>query len=150
LSSPYAGKDVAIAFFKKYKHNLKPNPFDIPVVSFQKETIPQSWEDSIEVITLLSSKAILTVNGETKNVGTGLVSSKFRMQPGPVIVSVTRNNKTTIQFTTPEAITDKPYRADRLTYTFSSEFDNFYKDIFNGFKPKYSYEYNPEFIKADK
>ncbi|MDB5133788.1 MAG: hypothetical protein JWP37_391 [Mucilaginibacter sp.] len=145
LPSPYLGKDVAIVFFKKYKHNVKPYPFDIPIVSFQKEAVPPSWEDSIEVVTLLSSKAALKVNGKTKQVVAGLVSTKFPMQAGPVSVFVKRSNKITVHFTTPEGITDKPYRTDRLTYTFSSEFNDFYANLFKGFKPEYSHEYNPAF-----
>lgn len=145
LASPYLGKDVAIVFFKKYKHNVKPYPFDIPIVSFQKEAVPPSWEDSIEVVTLLSSKAALKVNGKTKQVVAGLVSTKFPMQAGPVSVFVKRSNKITVHFTTPEGITDKPYRTDRLTYTFSSEFNDFYANLFKGFKPEYSHEYNPAF-----
>lgn len=145
LPSPYAGKDVAIVFFKKYKHTITPHPYDIPVVSFQKEVIPALWEDSVEVVTLLRAKAELNVNGKTKAVGPGLVSTKFPMRTGPVGVSVTRNKKITIHFTTPEGITDKPYRSDRITYTFSSEFNYFYKDLYKGFKPQYSHEYNPVF-----
>ncbi|MDB5130510.1 MAG: hypothetical protein JWR02_259 [Mucilaginibacter sp.] len=145
LSSPYAGKDVAIVFFKKYKHTIKPYPYNIPVVSFQKEVISASWEDSIEVVSLFKSKAELNVNGNTKAIGAGLVSTKFPMRPGPVAVSVTRNHKMAIHFTTPEGITDKPFRSDRITYTFSSEFNNFYKDLYKGFEPQYSSEYNSAF-----
>jgi hypothetical protein len=147
LPSPYTGKDVAVVFFKKYKHNISPNPFNIPVVSFQKEVIPQGWEDSIDVVTILKSKAVLNVNGKSKPVAAGFASTKFPMQPGAVNLSVNRNNITTIHFTTPEGITNNPYRADRITYTFSSEFDDFYKDLYTGFKPEYSHEYNPQFKK---
>jgi hypothetical protein len=145
MPSPYEGRDIAIVFFKKYKHSVRPYPFDIPIVSFQKEVIPESCEDSIEVVTMLKSRAALSVNGKTKTVDAGLVSSRFPMKTGPVKVVVTRNNKITIHFITPEGITNKPYRTDRITYTFSSEFDNFYKNLFDGFKPEYSHEYNPAF-----
>jgi len=147
LPSPYADRDVAIAFFKKYKHDIEPKPFNIPVKSFQQETIPQSWEDSIDVVTLLKAKARLTVNGQSVTVGAGLVSTKFKMRTGPVRVTVSRNGKTTVKFSTPEGITDHPYRTDRLTYSYSSEFDRFYKNLYPGFTPGYSHEYNPGFIK---
>ncbi len=150
LPSPYSGKDVAIVFFKKYKHDVKPYPFNIPIESFQKETIPHVWDDSIEVVTILPSKAILNVNGENKEVNAGLVSTKFAMQKGVVKVSVNRDNITTVHFTTPEGITDKPYRTDRLTYTFSSEFDGFYDGLFPGFKAGYSHEYNSNFTNPIK
>jgi len=145
--SPYANRDVAIAFFKKYRHDIEPKPFNIPVKSFQQETIPALWEDSIEVVTLLKAKGRLTVNGQAIMVGAGLISSKFKMQNGPVHVMISRNGKTTVKFTTPEGITDHPYRTDRLTYSYSSEFDRFYKNLYPGFTPAYSHEYNPGFTK---
>jgi hypothetical protein len=149
LPSPYSDRDVAIVFFKKYKHNIVPKPYNIPVKSFQQEVIPPAWEDSIEVITLLKANGRLTVNGQTKDVAAGMVSTKFKMSTGPVSVSVSRDNITTVNFTTPEGITDHPYRADRLTYSFSSEFNRFYKDLYPGFTPEYSHEYNPDF-KSDQ
>ena len=145
LPSPYADRDVAIVFFKKYKNDIEPKPYNIPVRSFQQETIPPSWEDSIEVVTLLKAKARLTVNGQSTEVAAGMVSTKFKQSVGPVNVSVSRDNITTVHFSTPEGITDHPYRTDRITYTFSSEFNNFYHNLYPGFKPEYSHEYNPGF-----
>jgi len=78
-----------------------------------------------------------------------LVSTKFKMTDGPVNVSVSRNDTITVHFITPEGITSHPYRADRLTYSFSSEFNRFYKDLYPGFTPEYSHEYNPGFVKND-
>jgi hypothetical protein len=145
LPSPYADRDVAVVFFKKYKHDVKPSPYNIPVVPFQKEVIQSSWEDSIEVVSLLKSPAQVVVNGHKANATAGLSVNRFQMQNGPVDVSLSRNNSPRLHFKTPEGITDKPYRADRITYTFSSEFDNFYNNLYPGFKPQYSYEYNPQF-----
>ena len=149
LPSPYADRDVAIVFFKKYKNDIEPKPYNIPVRSFQQETIPPSWEDSIEVVTLLKAKARLTVNGQSTEVAAGMVSTKFKQSVGPVNVSVSRDNITTVHFSTPEGITDHPYRTDRITYTFSSEFNNFYRDLYPGFKPEYSHEYNPGFTTSN-
>ena len=149
LPSPYADRDVAIVFFKKYKNDIEPKPYNIPVRSFQQETIPASWEDSIEVVTLLKATARLTVNGQSKEVTAGMVSTKFKQSVGPVNVSVSRDNITTVHFSTPEGITDHPYRTDRITYTFSSEFNNFYRDLYPGFKPEYSHEYNPGFTTSN-
>lgn len=143
--SPYTGRDVAVVFFKKYKHNIKPKPYDIPVKFFQAEAIKPSSEDSIEVVTLLTSAGKLMVNGQSANIAAGFVSTKFRSAPGPVHVTIMSNGKTTVNFTTPEGITDKPYRTDRITYTFSSEFDRFYEDLYPGFTTGYSHEYNPGF-----
>ncbi|TDO24002.1 endo-1,3-alpha-glucanase family glycosylhydrolase [Pedobacter duraquae] len=140
--SPYADRDVAIAFFKKYKHDVVPAPFNIPVKAFQKEVIPAVWEDSIELVTLLRAPADINVNGSKKHAAAGLSISKFPMKTGVVSVNVTRNNQRTVKFVTPEGITAFPYRSDRITYTFSSEFERFYKDLYPGFTPSFSTEYN--------
>jgi hypothetical protein len=150
LPSPYADRDVAVVFFKKYNHNIKPSPFNIPVKSFQKETIPAAMEDSIEVITMLKSGGRLTVNGQSVHVDAGFISTKFKMSVGPVHVSVIRDGVITVNFITPEGITDHPYRTDRITYTYSSEFNRFYNNLYEGFTPGYSHEYNPGFVKGDQ
>lgn len=145
LPSPYSDRDVAIAFFKKYRHDIIPFPNNIPVVSFQQEVNPSVSEDSIQVVTMLTSAGKLKVNGDSVYVGQGLQISNFPMKNGPVTVTVFKDNKPVVYFVTPEGITDKPYRSDRITYTFSSEFNNFYDHLFPGFKPIYSHEYNPQF-----
>lgn len=139
--SPYADRDVAITFFKKYKHNSTPSPFNIPVKAFQKEVIPAAWEDAIEVVTLLNAPADLEVNGHKTKAQKGFSVLRFPMETGQVSVNITRNNQSTVKFRTPEGITAHPYRSDRITYTFSSEFDHFYKDLYPGFRPIYSSEY---------
>jgi len=69
------------------------------------------------------------------------------MRSGPVSVAVSRGGKITVKFSTPEGITDHPYRTDRITYTYSSEFDRFYNNLYPGFTPQYSHEYNSGFTK---
>lgn len=142
--SPYLDRDVAIAFFKKYRDDIKPDPYNIKMEILGKTT-KSNTEDSIEVITILPEAATLNVNGKSMEVGAGLLSTKHPLQTGPVKVSILRNGVITKGFTTPEWITDKPLRTDRLTYSFDTEFDNFHKDIF-GYKnpPIYSTQYNEE------
>jgi hypothetical protein len=139
--SPYANKDVAIAFFKKYKFNTIPQPYAIPIVNIGQSVSPET-EDSIEVVTILKAPADLTVNNKTLRVGQGIVSSRFDMIPGNVDVSVSRNNTPLIQFTTPEGITNKPYRTDRIIYCYSSECSTFYKALFGDLPQQYSHEYD--------
>ena len=141
--SPYANKDIAITFFKKYKYNVVPEPFNIPIVNIG-QSVPAVYEDSIEVVTILKQPADLTVNGKTVNVKSGIVSSKFDLVPGKVDVAVSKNKQTVIDFTTPEGITDKPYRTDRIIYSYSSECPNFYKLIFGNLPQLYSTEYSSE------
>lgn len=140
VPSPYKDRDVAIVFFKKYKSDISPKPYNIPVVYIEK-SFPPNREDSIEVVTVLKSPAELTVNNQTVCVKPGIVSTKFDYLTGNVHVIVSRNRQAIIELTTPEGITDKPYRTDRLIYSFSSEFYHFYKDIFGNLPPLYSTEY---------
>jgi hypothetical protein len=74
----------------------------------------------------------------------GLVSTKFAQVPGKVEVSVMRDGKKTVDYIAPEWITDKPYRTDRLIYSFSNEFARYHYSIFGNFPPLYSREYDLE------
>ncbi|RYY34258.1 MAG: hypothetical protein EOP46_14000 [Sphingobacteriaceae bacterium] len=139
-----APKDIAIVFFKKYQHKVKPNPYNIPVVQFEPGAVPERFEDSIDVVTILPSSAMLKVNGEEKPVAAGLQSTKFPSKPGAVELSVSRDGKQTVHFITPEWITDKPYRTDRLTYVYSSKDAEYHKDIFGDMPPIQSTEYNKQ------
>ena len=138
--SPYQNKDVAITFFKKYKYNLVPSPYNVPIVNIGQSVNPTD-EDSIEVVTIIKEPAQLTVNNKTITVKAGVVSSKFDMVPGKVNVAVTRKNAPVLSFKTPEGITDKPYRTDRLIYSYSSECLNFHKSIFGNLPILESNEY---------
>ena len=141
--SPYADRDVAEAFFKKYKSNATPDPYNVQVVTIGK-TANASTEDSIDVVTILPKPGQLRVNGETVDVPAGLTSTKFKSQPGAVNVAVLRNGVVTKSFVTPEWITDKPYRTDKLTYTFGTEYMNFNHDIFGDKPILYSTQYNKD------
>ncbi|UAY50731.1 endo-1,3-alpha-glucanase family glycosylhydrolase [Ferruginibacter albus] len=135
-ANPYEGKDVAIAFFKKYKNGVSPKPYKVSLETIGR-TLPElspstisSIEDSIEVVTILPQPAQLVVNGEKVNVPAGLCSTRFKSQPGNVSVAIERNGVVSKSFITPEGITDKPQRTDRLTYSYSTEEKDFYGDIF--------------------
>ena len=127
--SPYAGKNVAAVFFKKYKHSVVPEPYHFRVVDIEKG-VEAGAEDSIEVITWLNKASSLRVNGKTIPVSAGFANTKFESDPGAVNVSVYQDGSEVVQFATPEKITLHPFRTDRLTYSYSSEYDSFYKEIF--------------------
>lgn len=143
--SPLTGdKEIAVVFFKKYTHDRVPRPYNIPVLAFQEETIPPVWEDSIEVVTLLHEPANLIVNGRGVAVVGGMTVTRVASQKGAVTVEVTRKGSpgtskdvpatgkdvTVLRFSTPEGITETPYRSDRLTYSLSSDYTEFYKELF--------------------
>ncbi len=148
--NPYADRDVAVAFFKKYKSTVTPKPYKVSV-QIIGETLPElpsktvsAIEDSVEVVTILPSPAQLVVNGETVDVPAGLNVHRFKSQPGPVSVAIERNGIVTRSFKTPEWITDAPLRTDRLTYTFDTEFQDFFHAIFGDIPPIYSTQYNKD------
>jgi Glycosyl hydrolase family 71 len=138
--SPYANKDVAIVFFRKYRHDIIPVPYNVPFVNIERFLDPV-LEDSVEVVTILKAPAELMVNGAKVSVKPGIISTKFILAPGRVSVAVVRKREKVIDFITPEGITGKPYRTDRLIYCFSSEFYNFHKAIFGDLPPEFSTEY---------
>lgn len=141
--SPFADRDVAVTFFKKYRHNIRPDPFDIPLTNIA-QAVPESEEDVIEVVSILPTAATIGVNGEFIHANEGITSNHFTHNPGSVDVSVSRNGIETLRFECPEWITGKPYRTDRLTYTFSSEFEHFHQYIFGDYPALYSTEYRPK------
>lgn len=140
--SPYAGKDVLIAFYKKYNHSLSPYPFHIPVVEIEKSGMPISSEDSVEVVSILDKQAVLSFNKLYKEAGAGLQSTRFPATPGPVNIFLKRDNAMQATLECPEWITGEPYRTDRLTYTFSNESDSFFRSVSGGRIVLHSTEYD--------
>jgi hypothetical protein len=128
LPSPYINKDVAVVFYKKYKLNDIPQPFHFKVVEIEKG-VDAKMEDSIEVVALLRRPAMLAVNGKSTYAKAGFSNLHFTSEPGPVHVTLSRGGFQIIDFTAPEKITDHPYRTDQLTYSYSSEYINFYKSF---------------------
>ncbi|MCW3092975.1 MAG: hypothetical protein JWP81_4044 [Ferruginibacter sp.] len=130
LNDTTTGKELAIAFYKKYPVEVKPVPYNIPVIYVEKGATKPSGEDGIEVVTILSAQAVLILNGDSAMVGAGMNVTRFKQQSGPVHVIVRRLQNNFIDFTAPEEITNTPIRSDRLTYTYSNETAEFYKALF--------------------
>lgn len=130
-SEPEEGpRDVTMVFFKKYPAEVTPDPFDIAVRNKKSADAP-AVDDGIEVITILDHPSQLHVNEHIpRPVPAGLAVTHYPMRPGPVEVEVKRRDESVVRFTTPEWITFEPYRTDRLTYSFSSEFERIYRRIY--------------------
>lgn len=137
--------DIIIAFYKKYKHNIQPSPFNYTVTEIEKAGISVAVEDSLEIITITKDSGIVLYNDQKFKINQGLQVSRFAAKPGPVNVTYTRTGKETIKLNCPEWITDKPYRTDRLTYTFSNKTLSTFKEIFGDMVPILSQEYNLSF-----
>lgn len=129
--SPFRQQDVAIAFFKKYPHSVKPKPYNIPVESFQEDAVEKKAEDSIEVVTMLQDKAQLIINGKAHAVPAGLAVTRVRQQEGAVQVFINRNGRMVKKLLSPERITLTPLRTDRLTYSWSTESETYRQSLAN-------------------
>ena len=64
-------------------------------------------------------------------VGQGLRVHSIPSEPGPVRVLVVREGKQVIRFKAPLAISNSPLRTDRLTYSYSSSFEDEYRKLFD-------------------
>lgn len=144
-ASPYANKDVAVVFFKKYNHTLQPDPYNIKVVNFQEGALPASSEDSVEVVAILQAPGMICVKNTQINAPFGLSSHKFAAASGAVNVAVKRGSAVVAEVNPPEWITDKPYRSDRITYALSSEYEAFARDLFGDMPLATSHEYNEKY-----
>ncbi|MHA4811144.1 hypothetical protein ACX0G9_23760 [Flavitalea flava] len=133
-TSPYQKKDLAMVFFKKYKRNTIPQPYNFKVVDIEKGIDPEI-EDSVEVISLLTGPSVLVVNRRSVPVPAGFSATRFSQEEGAVEVSVYRDKKTVLHFYTPEKITLHPFRTDRLTYSYSSLYEDFYQPIVGNLFP---------------
>lgn len=131
-------RDAVIVFFKKYPSDVKPDPFDI-AVRHKKAVGEPSADDGIEVVTILTSPGELRVNDHPpRDVPAGLAVTRYEMEPGPVTAEVSRDGEVVAALKTPEWITVDPYRTDRLTYSFSSEFDRIYSRIYGDDAPRHT------------
>lgn len=140
LGRPEANdREWAAVFFKKYRSDVRPDPFDFEIRLLREE---QADDDSIEVVTWLLEPARLWINDtDCGIVGAGLRETRIPSEPGHIRVRVERAESTGIAFETPESITDSPFRTDLTTCTFSSEFRTFFDRLFPGREPIHSNEY---------
>ncbi len=137
-------EDIIIAFYKKYRQNIHPSPFDFPVVEIEKPGVDRVVEDSIEIVSILSKPATLSVNNKAVPVAAGLVATHFAGTAGPVTATLQRSDSLIKQLICPEWITDQPYRTDRLTYSFSTQTQSTWKTLL-GVTGDQRVEYNPSY-----
>ena len=140
----FGNQDIIIAFYKKYKHNSTPSPFDIPVVEIERPGISLATEDSIEIVTILPDAAEIVINDQKSLVARGLQSTRFPAKAGAVAVLLKRDNKEVAKLICPEWITDKPYRTDRITYSYSNQSEQSLKKLFGNISLPRSSEYNAD------
>ena len=123
-------RDVAIVFFKKYRHDARPRYAVALKIKSQNKNL--SAEDRIELVTLLTAPARCTLNGQPLGlVPAGLQVRSIPSQPGPVRVQVARQGRTILRFQAPQVISEKPLRTDRLTVSYSSAFEREFEKLFD-------------------
>ncbi len=121
--------ETAMAIFKKYPSTSQPT-YAIDLLTDRGLKDPAE-DDHIEVVTLLKEEADLYVNGTMRRkMGAGLDSYLAPLETGPVRVQIKRNGQNAISLESPEWITDRPYRTDRVSYMISSDFEAYFRRIF--------------------
>ncbi|GHT38198.1 hypothetical protein FACS189427_12130 [Planctomycetales bacterium] len=135
-------KEFAVLAYKKYRHDIVPEPFDISFrgKNNQRFLFEPETDDFIHIVTYLKKPAEIVLNG--KKIATAEGNGKIEVfkvpaLPGKVELQVKRHNETFLQLAGTEWITDKPFRTDRLTYCISTEYENYYSDIFGKDSPRY-------------
>jgi hypothetical protein len=132
-------QEWAAAFFKKYRSDVRPAPFDFEIRLLREEA---AEEDVIEVITRLNEPARLHINStDCGIIPAGLHETRIPSEPGHIRVRIERDGRAVLGFETPEAITEHPFRTDLTTCTFSSECMNIMQRLFPDQEPIYSSEY---------
>jgi len=122
--------ETAIVFSKKYPWSVTPDPYNIELYPREACVKPEE-ENYIEVVSILKSPATVKVNNNPpQSVDSGVNVVRVPMEPGPVNVVLTRDGEAFKEFTTPEWITDEPFRTDRLTFSYSSEHERIYRELF--------------------
>ncbi|MDR0335705.1 MAG: hypothetical protein LBI18_01300 [Planctomycetaceae bacterium] len=135
-------KEFAVLAYKKYRHDLVPEPYNIEFRSKnnQKPFFEPESDDFIHIVTFLKQPASVFLNGhkiaDAKGKG-DIEVFKVPMQSGKVELRIDRKNETVIRLTGTEWITEQPFRTDRLTYCCSSECDQYYSEIFGKNAPRY-------------
>ena len=122
-------RDVAIAFFKKHPSDVEPK-FKIHL-KLESSSSDLGSEDKIQLVTMLQQPANCRINDHSLGlVPAGFQINSIPLEPGPVRVRVTRSGHDIISFVTPAKITNQPHRTDRLTYSFSSEYEDEFNRLF--------------------
>ena len=126
-------KESASVFYKKYKHDVTP-AHNFPIHT-KRSIGAKEMEDDIEVVTILKSPAQVFINGKhAGDVQAGIQAVRLPSEPGAVKVEVKRGQKLLFELKPPEQITETPFRTDRLTYMYSSRFDEYFQYIFGSSK----------------
>jgi hypothetical protein len=123
---PDVTKDVIHLSFRRMTN-------DAPIFPFRQR---RRADGVLEVISILSAPGHVEIPGfGSYEAPKGLFRKQFELKPGKVSARLIRNQKTVLDFTAPEEITDKPWREDNTMVCFSSNFSEEWKRDFGDKKP---------------
>lgn len=147
-TSPFT--DEIAVFYKKYPPGVKPSHFNIdyhrPTWLISEKAFHQyrGDENDIDVVTIAGEPATLFVNGENHGpVPAGIHATRVPLKIGRVTARLVRGGETVATLTSPEWITDAPYRSDRMTFAYSTICEAMYRRLF-GKRMPVSQEYAEE------
>lgn len=122
-------RDVGIVFCKKYRHDRLPKHSAELKIKSQNKNVAS--EDRIELVTMLTDAAACFLNGHALGTApSGFQVHSIPTETGPISVRIVRQGREVLSFETPFSITDAPLRTDRLTYSYSSEYDREFRRLF--------------------
>ena len=126
-------RETIAVFYKKYPREVKPE-FDIKV--YTKRTVNDpSLEDYIEIVAIV--KESTEIFFKEKSIGiaeSGFNLFRVPLELGTVEVNGIRDEHVVLELKSPQPITDSPFRTDRLTYMYSTDFDYYFNKIYGNSK----------------
>ena len=128
--------------YKKYRSDCIPEPHFVRYLQMHPDldllAKPED-DDFINLFAYFRKPVFVYINGERVGKVSPKKVSMFKVptKPGKVHVEAKSGAETVMELEPPEPITDKPFRTDRLTYCYSTEFDRYYDALFGKAAPRY-------------
>jgi hypothetical protein len=133
-------RDIGMVYFKKYRSSARPSLADFEIRS--ADNVPLAEDDYIEAVAVLKEPARIMINGKDAGVASaGIGVKRIPIEPGPVSLKAVRDGVTLFDITAPEWVTEAPYRTDRFTFGYSSEYDRMWRSLFGERTPVSTCEY---------
>lgn len=128
--------------YKKYRSDCVPEPHFVRYLQMHPDLdllAKPGDDDFIDLFAYFRRPVSLYINGERVGKAVPREVSMFKVptKPGIVRAEAKYGAETVMELESPEPITDKPFRTDRLTYCYSTEFDRYYDALFGKDAPRY-------------
>ncbi|HEY3325218.1 MAG TPA: endo-1,3-alpha-glucanase family glycosylhydrolase [Planctomycetota bacterium] len=132
---PVPDHDRVYLIYRKYPPGAKIFPFHAKFAGVEG--------GAIEVLTILPKPAKIRLPGRDVDYDApaGFFRKQFPVTAGAMTAELVRDGKVELALTSPEPITDKPFREDNGFVCWSSEEERFWKEDFNAVPPFWYSEY---------